>query len=83
LILLASLTVGLVAYLAVGLLMGYLPRIATRVAVPKRKVRTARPPAGRAPVASGPGRVLNKAWTFYVSSRVLKNEGSAPDLSVR
>jgi tight adherence protein B len=36
LILLASLTVGLVAYLAVGLLMGYLPRMATRVAVPRR-----------------------------------------------
>jgi tight adherence protein B len=36
LILLASLTVGFVAYLAVGLLMGYLPRVATRVAVPRR-----------------------------------------------
>jgi tight adherence protein B len=35
-ILLASLTVGLVAYLAVGLLIGYLPRIATRVHVPRR-----------------------------------------------
>jgi tight adherence protein B len=36
LILLASLAVGLVAYLAVGLLTGYLPRIGTRVAVPRR-----------------------------------------------
>jgi tight adherence protein B len=36
LILLASLAVGLVAYLAVGLVTGYLPRIATRVAVPRR-----------------------------------------------
>ncbi|MEA2566486.1 MAG: tight adherence protein [Actinomycetota bacterium] len=35
-ILLASLAVGLVAYLAVGLLTGYLPRIGTRVQVPRR-----------------------------------------------
>jgi tight adherence protein B len=36
LILLASLAVGLVAYLAVGLLTGHLPRIGTRVKVPRR-----------------------------------------------
>src|SRR5205807_2606849 len=35
-ILLASLAVGLVAYLAVGLLTGYLPRAGTRVQVPRR-----------------------------------------------
>jgi tight adherence protein B len=36
LILLASVAVGLVAYLAVGLLTGYLPRIPTRLEVPRR-----------------------------------------------
>jgi tight adherence protein B len=35
-ILLASLAVGLVAYLAAGLLTGYLPRITTRVQAPRR-----------------------------------------------
>jgi tight adherence protein B len=35
-ILLASMAMGLVAYLAVGLLTGYLPRMATRLRVPRR-----------------------------------------------
>jgi tight adherence protein B len=35
-ILLASLAVGLVAYLAAGLLNGYLPRVGTRVTAPRR-----------------------------------------------
>jgi len=40
-ILLSSLAMGIVAYLAVGLLTGYLPRIGTRVRVP-RPARTER-----------------------------------------
>ena len=55
-ILLASLAVGLVAYLAVGLLTGYLPRAGTRVQVPRRGRIERQTWLGNGPAGPGPGR---------------------------